>query len=214
MHQGQIDRLDLALSGLLILSLASTFAWEWVGGFVVFGLGLAATTFFAVPLSDAFLKGKASVRNWTKDQSAGSPRAVFQESLRPRRSTWLALGLLYYASLAARFYFFAKGMNFILTVPSVGLVLLMVPSCSLGLRETSELWKLTVLTLALPTVSFLVLWGISYRVMDTFDLWTGYSDIGLAFIPPMVAGAVLVVASAGLWIWIRRQGDAWYETLL
>ena len=167
---------DVFLGGLMAVSLAIPLAFEQPSYFLFAGSVLAATLYFAVPLSDEFLKGKTSVRSSGNDQLTKSSKSVFQESIRSRKSLWIVLWLLYYVSLEVILFRKVGGLPFIFTVPSLGLVLSMVPICLLLLQRVSGLWKLALLTSAIPTGLLLVVWGSVYALLVVTDASPDYNE--------------------------------------
>ncbi len=55
---------------------------------------------------------------------------------------------------------------------------------------------------------------VSYPLAFAFVYFIGprgYMDLGLATIPPLISSAFLLAAAIGVWLWFRRQGDAWFR---
>jgi hypothetical protein len=57
-----------------------------------------------------------------------------------------------------------------------------------------------------------LLWAVTYQVMDRLDLG-GYMDIGLLFLPPMVAGIILVAFGVRVGVGVLRRDEWWYQQL-
>lgn len=177
-------------------------------------LCLAATVIlFSVAVARACVDGVEAARRADPRDGEKTARSAFWDVVRGRIRFWAVLWFSFVVALEAILFTVVGGGNLVLTLPAAGVALLTVPT-ALGLLEvTRRTYVLAVLAIVLPVSLFV---GSSFGalwVMDTFDLGTGYMDLGLAFGPPLVAGVVLAAVGIGLGVLLRRRDEGWYREL-
>jgi hypothetical protein len=200
------------LVGLLVTALAVAA----LGGSLPFlippGVVLVATAYFSIPVASAALDGLEAARSDPSTGAQGSARRRFWDVVRPRAFRWLWIWLVFYLLLESMLLFVAGGMHLVLSLPSAGIVSLMVPSGLWALAWTGSRGAIAAICLAVPTVGGGLLWGVIYQVMDRLDLG-GYMDIGLLVLPPMVAGVTLVAFGVRVGVQVLRRDESWYQQL-
>lgn len=102
-----------------------------------------------------------------------------------------------------------------MSLPSVGVILLLAASCFVWAPRCRKLWKLALLTLMTVAFVFTLFSVLSYVVvllLDTLELLDlGYMGMGLLVFPPLVASVLSIVGALCALIWARRKGDAWFR---
>lgn len=212
LRRGRIMNTDIGLCAMMIGSLLALHVMGehgFLGGVIALP-PLVLPFFFLLPLCDGFLHGIAAARESMRGGASVSPTASFRQVLRPRMCLWLVLWILYFASLEAYLFKFAGGGNLIVSLPSAGLVLLMVASCLFWAPRCRKRSTLAILTLLTPLLVVLVSYPLAFSFVY-FIGPRGYMDLGLATIPPLISSAILLVAAIGVWLWSRHQGDAWFR---
>ena len=209
-------RTDIALYLLVIASMIASFLELHVLGPRAFLGGLFALPpvtvlfFFLLPLCQAFLNGIAAARDSMRGGSGRSARERFRRVLLPHVFIWLVLWSVYFVVLEAYLFKVVGGGNLIVSVPSAGLVLLMVASCFIWAPRCKKLWPLVLLTFLTPLIAFPLAYIPAFAFVYFFGP-RGYMDLGLVMIPPLIASLFLVVAAIVTWIRTKRKGDAWFR---
>ena len=195
------------IASLLVLHIMGEYAL--LGGLIALP-PLVIPFFFLLPLCEAFLHGIVAARESLRNDPSGSPTLSFRRVLQPRMRLWFVLWSFYFVMLEVYLFKVAGGGNLIVSLPSAGMVLLMVSSCLFWAPKCRKLSTLMLLTLLTP----LLVAFFSYPLAFAFVYFIGprgYMDLGLVTIPPMVSSTFLLITAIGTWLWARRQGDDWFR---
>ncbi len=191
----------LVLGVLMFASVLAVAAYQELNAKLAICLVVAPACFFAVVVG---LNASNAIRKATDDEL--SPRSLVFLATRAAAPRWFWLWGAYLILLELALFFITGGLNLILSLPSAGLALSMLPAVVRAAKHFRSVHLLTGYTLIVPLVIGGGTWLITFWFFGIVQV--GYMGLGRFFLPPMMAGVVLTAWAWYGWASVRTEAKS------